>query len=150
MDDPASRYNETVMDHFLNPRNAGSLPGANAVGRAGSGDCGDLVELSLRIQGDRIVEARFRAFGCVAAIAGASVTTELVRGRTLIEALALTNRDVVEALGGLPPHKVECSILAEEAIRSALTAYRGDDCSGSHPLRPDSSGEITDSPPEQP
>ncbi|RME92854.1 MAG: iron-sulfur cluster assembly scaffold protein [Verrucomicrobia bacterium] len=117
------RYNDTVMDHFLNPRNAGPLPNANAVGRAGSGDCGDLVELSLRVEDDRVVEARFRAFGCVAAIAGASVTTELVRGRTVAEALALTNTDVVHALGGLPPRKVECSILAEEAIRAALGAY---------------------------
>jgi len=117
-------YSDVILDHFENPRNVGVVEEADAVGKAGNPACGDRMELTLRIREDRVVEARFRATGCGAAIASASMTTVLLTGRTLAEAEAVTNEDVARALGGLPPVKLHCSVLAEDAIRSALTDYR--------------------------
>ena len=112
------------MDHFLNPRNLGEVEDADGIGEVGEAACGDLMRLSLKIEAGRIREARFKTFGCAAAIASSSMATELVTGRTLEEALRLTNKDVAEALGGLPPGKIHCSVLAEEAIQAALDDYR--------------------------
>ena len=115
-------YNDTVRDHFSNPRNAGTLEGAHAMGRAESGKDGDILQLYLRLDeaGERIEACRFQTFGCGAAIAAGSVTTELLIGRTLEEAASLTREDVAEALGGLPAGKLHCSVLSEEAIAAAL------------------------------
>lgn len=117
-------YNVTVLDHFHNPRNAGDLPGATATGEAVNPACGDRMRLYLKVQENRITEARFKTFGCIAAIASSSQLTEMLRGRTLDEARALTNRDVVEALGGLPEPKQQCSVLAERGLRAALEAIK--------------------------
>ena len=117
-------YSDILIDHFENPRNVGELQDPDAVGRAGNPACGDLLELSLRVSGGRIDAARFRATGCGAAIASSSVTTELLIGRTLEEAASLTNEQVAAALGGLPRQKLHCSVLAEDAIQSALADYR--------------------------
>lgn len=116
-------YSETLLDHFEHPRNAGDLPDPDAFGRAGNPACGDVLELSLRIRDGRIQEARFRASGCSAAIASSSITTVMLRGRTLEEAAAITNRQVADALGGLPPARMHCSVLAEDAIRAALQEH---------------------------
>ena len=117
-------YHPTVLDHFLNPRNLGEVEDADGIGEVGEAACGDLMRLSLKIEAGRIREARFKTFGCAAAIASSSMATELVTGRTLEEALRLTNEDVAAALGGLPPGKIHCSVLAEEAIQAALDDYR--------------------------
>ncbi len=117
-------YSDVILDHFENPRNVGVVEQADAVGEAGNPACGDRMELTLRIRDGRVAEARFRATGCGAAIASASMTTVLLTGRTVAEAGTLTNEDVARALGGLPPVKLHCSVLAEDAIRSALTDYR--------------------------
>jgi len=117
-------YSDIILDHFENPRNVGVVENPDAVGRAGNPACGDQMELTLRIRDDRIEEARFKASGCGAAIASASMTTVLLTGRTLADAGALTDGEVARALGGLPPAKLHCSVLAEDAIRSALTDYR--------------------------
>jgi len=118
-----SQYSAILLDHFENPRNAGSLDDADGVGLAGNPSCGDRLELSVRIRGGVIAEARFRASGCTAAIAGGSVATVMMTGRTLGDAAAITDDDVAAALGGLPPARVHCSVLAQEAIRAALTDY---------------------------
>lgn len=117
-------YGPLLLDHFENPRNVGSVDDADAVGRAGNPACGDLMELSLRVRDGRILEARFRTTGCSAAIASSSMTTVLLTGRSLEEAGALTNSEVAGALGGLPPAKMHCSVLAEDAVRAALEDYR--------------------------
>ena len=113
-------YNETVLDHYRNPRNVGVLEEAEAVGRAENPACGDVLHLYLRIDGDRVVDSRFQTFGCAAAIAAGSRLTEMVTGATLDQVSAIRRQDVVEALGGLPPMKAHCSVLAEDAIRAAL------------------------------
>ena len=118
-----SDYNEKVLDHYENPRNVGRVADPDAEAMAGNPD-GDRMRLTLRIRQGVIEAARFQTFGCVAAIASSSMVTELLRGRTLDDALRLTNRDVVEALGGLPEVKLECSVIAEKAIRAALADYR--------------------------
>lgn len=123
MNETESLYSETVMDHFLNPRNLGDLPDADGVGEVGAAACGDIMKISLRIRDGRIEDARFKTFGCGSAIASSSMATELVKGRTLEEARNLTNQEVVHALGGLPPVKIHCSVLAEEAIKAALDDY---------------------------
>jgi len=117
-------YQSTVMDHFMNPRNAGDLEGANGIGEVGAAACGDVMRISLRIKDGKIEEAKFRTFGCGTAIAASSITTVLVKGLTVEQAASLTSRDIAEALGGLPPSKVHCPVLAEEALRSALKDYQ--------------------------
>ena len=116
-------YNPVVMDHFLNPRNLGDIQDADGVGEAGAAADGDIMRLSLRIREGRIEDARFKTFGCAAAIASSSMATELIKGRTLDEAIQFTNQEVLDALGGLPPVKVHCSVLAEEALKTALADY---------------------------
>jgi nitrogen fixation NifU-like protein len=116
-------YNPTVMDHFLNPRNVGEVPDADATGEAGEPNCGDTLRLTLEIAGGRITDIRFRALGCGAAIASSSMATELLKGRTLDEARHFSNEEVIAALGGLPPAKIQCSVLAAEALQAALKSY---------------------------
>jgi len=119
-----SLYNPTVMDHFLNPRNMGDLEDADGIGEVGAAACGDIMKISLKIGSDgRISDARFKTFGCGSAIASSSMATELVKGKTIEEAMQLSNKNVVDALGGLPPVKIHCSVLAEEAIKAALDDY---------------------------
>ena len=116
-------YSKKVMDHFAHPRNVGEMPEANAVGQVGNQKCGDIMKMMLKIENDVIVDAKFQTFGCGAAVATSSMATELVKGKTVQEALQLTNKAVMEALDGLPAVKVHCSVLAEEAIRAALVEY---------------------------
>ena len=116
-------YSKKVMDHFANPRNVGLLEDANAVGTVGNQKCGDIMKMMLKIENDVIVDVKFQTFGCGAAVATSSMATELVKGKTIQEALQLTNAAVMEALDGLPPVKVHCSVLAEEAIKAALADY---------------------------
>lgn len=123
MSDNYNLYNPTVMDHFLNPRNMGDLPDADGVGEVGAAACGDIMKITLKIANGKIEDARFKTFGCGSAIASSSMATELIKGRTIQEALDFTNQEVVNALGGLPPVKIHCSVLAEEAIKAALEDY---------------------------
>ena len=116
-------YSKKVMDHFANPRNVGLLEGSNAVGTVGNQKCGDIMKMMLKIENEVIVDVKFQTFGCGAAVATSSMATELVKGKTIQEALQLTNAAVMEALDGLPPVKVHCSVLAEEAIKAALADY---------------------------
>jgi len=108
----------------MNPRNMGEIEDADGVGEVGNPACGDVMKLFLKIEGDRIVDAKFKTFGCGAAIASSSMTTELIKGKTIDEALKLSNEAVAEALGGLPPAKQHCSVLAEDALRQALEDYK--------------------------
>ena len=117
------QYSEKVMDHFKNPRNVGEIPDADGVGTVGNAKCGDIMQIYLKIENDVIVDVKFKTFGCGAAIATSSMATELIKGKAVSEALKLTNSAVVEALDGLPPVKVHCSVLAEEAIKTALADY---------------------------
>ena len=118
------QYSEKVMDHFTNPRNVGEIEDANGVGMVGNAKCGDIMKMYLKIdENDVIVDCKFKTFGCGAAIATSSMATELIKGKTIEEALKLTNAVVVEALEGLPPVKVHCSVLAEEAVKSAVADY---------------------------
>ena len=116
-------YSEKVMDHFSNPRNVGEIADANAVGEVGNAKCGDIMKMYLKIEDGIIKDVKFKTFGCGAAIATSSMATELIKGKTVDEALKLTNKAVVEALDGLPPVKVHCSVLAEQAIKTALADY---------------------------
>ncbi len=116
-------YSETVMDHFMNPRNVGSIEDADGVGEVGNAKCGDIMKMYLKIRDGRIEDVRFETFGCGSAIASSSMATEMIKGKTIEEALAVTNRQVVDALGGLPPHKLHCSVLAEESIKAAVKDY---------------------------
>ncbi len=117
-------YSEQVMDHFRNPRNVGAIEDADGTGKVGNPVCGDIMELTIKVEDGRIADAKFRTFGCGAAIATSSMVTELVKGKTIDEALAISNKAVAEALGGLPPVKMHCSVLAEQALRSAIEDYR--------------------------
>ena len=118
------KYSEKVMDHFTNPRNVGEIEDANGVGMVGNAKCGDIMKMYLKIdENDVIVDCKFKTFGCGAAIATSSMATELIKGKTIEEALKLTNSVVVEALEGLPPVKVHCSVLAEEAVKTAVADY---------------------------
>ena len=117
-------YSEKVMDHFTNPRNVGEIADANAVGEVGNPTCGDIMKITLKIENDRIVDAKFQTFGCTAAIATSSTATDMIIGKTLDEALKITNAQVVEELEGLPPQKLHCSVLAEEAIKKAVEDYK--------------------------
>ena len=117
------QYSEKVMEHFMNPRNVGEIENADGVGTVGNAKCGDIMKMYLKIENDVITDCKFKTFGCGAAIATSSMATELIKGRTVSEALSLTNNAVVEALDGLPAVKVHCSVLAEEAVKSALADY---------------------------
>ena len=120
------QYSEKVMDHFTNPRNVGEIENADGVGVVGNAKCGDIMKIYLKIdEGDVITDCKFKTFGCGAAIATSSMATELIKGHTIDEALKLTNAVVVEALEGLPPVKVHCSVLAEEAVKNAIADYYG-------------------------
>lgn len=116
-------YTDTVLDHFLNPRNMGELQDANGVGKVGNSKCGDIMEMYLKIHNNVIEDVKFKTFGCAAAIASSSISTTMIIGKTISEALKVTNKDVLNALGGLPPVKIHCSLLAEEAIKSAISNY---------------------------
>ncbi|NQT74893.1 MAG: Fe-S cluster assembly scaffold protein NifU [Candidatus Omnitrophica bacterium] len=118
-----TRYSEKVMEHFKNPRNVGEIPDANGIGNVGNPICGDIMRLYIKVENERIVDAKFKTFGCGAAIATSSMVTELVKGKPIEEALRISNRAVAEALGGLPPIKMHCSVLAEEALKSAIDDY---------------------------
>jgi len=117
-------YSETVMDHFMNPRNMGEIEDADGVGEVGNPTCGDIMKIFIRVEDGRITDAKFKTFGCGAAIASSSMATELIRGKTLEEAWEISNRAVAEALEGLPPQKLHCSVLAEEGIHRAINDYR--------------------------
>ncbi len=123
MSESYTLYNQTVMEHFLNPRNLGDLKDADGVGEVGAAACGDIRKSSLKLEAGRITDARFKTFGCGSAIASSSMATELIKGRTIEEALKFNNQEVVKALGGLPPVKIHCSVLAEEALKAALEDY---------------------------
>ena len=116
-------YSDKVMDHFKNPRNVGEIPDADGVGQVGNARCGDIMKMYLKIKNNVIEDVKFETFGCGSAIASSSMATEMIKGKTIEEALAVTNKDVVEALDGLPAHKLHCSVLAEEAVKAAVKDY---------------------------
>ena len=116
-------YSEKVMDHFMNPRNVGTIDNASGVGEVGNAKCGDIMKIYLQIENDILVDVKFETFGCGSAIASSSMATEMIKGKSIHEALELTNKAVAEALDGLPAHKMHCSVLAEEAIKNALKDY---------------------------
>lgn len=116
-------YSAKVMDHFMNPRNVGEIENADGVGEVGNPACGDMMRLYLKVAEGKIVEAKFRTFGCGAAIASSSMLTEMIKGKTIDEARAITNQHVADALDGLPPVKIHCSVMAEQAVKSALDDY---------------------------
>ncbi|HCQ90933.1 MULTISPECIES: Fe-S cluster assembly scaffold protein NifU [unclassified Clostridium] len=117
-------YSEKVMDHFTNPRNVGEIVNANGIGEVGNAKCGDIMKVYLKVENNVVVDAKFKTFGCGSAIASSSMATELIKGKTVEEAWDLTNLAVAEALDGLPPIKMHCSVLAEEAIHKAINDYR--------------------------
>ncbi|MBM4271653.1 MAG: Fe-S cluster assembly scaffold protein NifU [Deltaproteobacteria bacterium] len=117
-------YSEKVMEHFRNPRNVGEIENPDGIGKVGNPVCGDIMELYIKVKDNVITDAKFKTFGCGAAIATSSMVTELVKGKTVDEAMKVSNRAVAEALGGLPPIKMHCSVLAEEALKKALDDYQ--------------------------
>jgi len=123
MSDPWSLYNDKIMEHFKNPRNVGEIEDPDGVGRVGNPVCGDVMELYIKVNDGIIVDAKFKTFGCAAAIATSSMVTEMVKGKSIEEALKISNKAVVEALDGLPPAKVHCSVMAEEALKAAIEDY---------------------------
>ena len=118
-----SFYSEKVMDHFTNPRNVGEIPDADGVGEIGNAKCGDIMKMYIKVKDGRIADVKFKTFGCGSAIATSSIATEMIMGQTLEDALKLSNKAVVEALDGLPAHKIHCSVLAEQAIKAAIADY---------------------------
>ena len=116
-------YTDTVMDHFMHPRNVGEIANPSGVGEVGNAKCGDIMKMYLKIKDDRIEDAKFETFGCGSAIASSSMATEMIKGKKLDQVMDLTNKAVVEALDGLPAHKLHCSVLAEEAVKAALKDY---------------------------
>ncbi|MCX7770249.1 MAG: Fe-S cluster assembly scaffold protein NifU [Proteobacteria bacterium] len=125
MADAQGPYSPKVMEHFLNPKNMGEIPDASGIGEVGNPSCGDVMRLYLKINENEIIEdAKFMTFGCGAAIASSSMVTEMIKGKTIEEALKVTNETVAEALGGLPPSKIHCSVLAQQAIEAAIKDYR--------------------------
>ena len=116
-------YSEVVMDHFMHPRNVGVIENADGVGEVGNAKCGDIMKIYLKIENDIITDVKFETFGCGSAIASSSMATEMIKGKSINDAMALTNKAVAEALDGLPAHKLHCSVLAEEAIKNALKDY---------------------------
>jgi nitrogen fixation NifU-like protein len=123
-DDMLGPYSEKVMDHFMNPRNMGDIKDADAVGTVGNPACGDVMRLYIKVENDKIADAKFKTFGCGAAIATSSMATEMIKGKTVDESLKITNEAVAEALDGLPPNKMHCSVLAQEAIEAAINNYK--------------------------
>lgn len=117
------QYSEKVMDHFMNPRNVGVIENPDGYGKVGNPTCGDIMEIFLKIENDVITDVKFRTFGCASAIATSSISTEMVLGKNIKEALEITNKVVAEALGGLPPVKMHCSVLAEQALKEAIEDY---------------------------
>ena len=117
-------YSEKVMDHFSNPRNVGEIPDASGTGTVGNAKCGDIMKIYIKVENDVIVDVKFKTFGCGAAIATSSRATEMVKGKTIEEALKVTNKMVADSLGGLPPVKMHCSVLAEEALHAAIQDYK--------------------------
>lgn len=118
-----SFYSEKVMDHFTHPRNVGEIPNADGVGEIGNAKCGDIMKMYIKVKDGRIADVKFKTFGCGSAIATSSIATEMIMGKSLEEAVKLTNKAVVEALDGLPAHKIHCSVLAEQAIKAAIADY---------------------------
>ena len=116
-------YSDKVMDHFMNPRNVGKLDNPSGVGQVGNARCGDIMKMYIQVEDGVITDVKFNTFGCASAIASSSMATELIKGKPIDQALALTNQEVVDALGGLPAHKLHCSVLAEEAVKSAIQDY---------------------------
>ena len=116
-------YTDTVMDHFMHPRNVGEIANPSGVGEVGNAKCGDIMKMYLDIENNVIKDVKFETFGCGSAIASSSMATEMIKGKTVEDALAISNKDVVDALGGLPAHKLHCCVLAEEAIKSAVKDY---------------------------
>lgn len=116
-------YSEKVMDHFKNPRNLGEIENPDAIGEVGNAKCGDIMKIYLKIKDNIITDIKFQTFGCASAIASSSIATEMIKGKSIEQALALTNREVVDSLDGLPTHKIHCSVLAEEAVKSAIKNY---------------------------
>lgn len=116
-------YNDKVMDHFMNPRNVGEIENPDGQGTYGSPVCGDMMQIQIKVEDERIVDAKFKTFGCGSAIASSSMATEMIIGKTIEEALEITNKDVIDELGGLPPVKVHCSVLADHAIKCAIYDY---------------------------
>jgi len=117
-------YSEKVMDHFMNPRNVGEIENPDGVGEEGNPTCGDVMRISIKVEGDRIIDAKFKTFGCGAAIAVSSMITEMVKGKTLDEALFITKQNIADELGGLPAQKLHCSVLGSDALRMAIEDYR--------------------------
>ena len=116
-------YNETVMEHFMNPKNVGELENPDGTGTYGSPVCGDMMQIQIKVEDETIVDAKFKTFGCGSAIASSSMATSMIIGKTIEEALALTNKEIIDELGGLPPVKVHCSVLADKAIKNAIYDY---------------------------
>ena len=118
------QYSDKVMEHFMNPKNVGEIENASGIGEVGNAKCGDIMKMYLKIEDDVIVDVKFKTFGCASAIATSSMATEMIKGKTVDEALELTNKAVAEALNGLPPVKMHCSVLAEEAVQAAIADYK--------------------------
>lgn len=116
-------YSEIVMDHFRNPRNVGEIENADGIGEVGNAKCGDIMKIYLKVENDIIVDVKFKTFGCASAIASSSMATEMIKGKSVEEAIGLTNKAVAQALDGLPPVKIHCSVLAEEALTAAINDY---------------------------
>ena len=116
-------YSEKVMDHFANPRNVGEIENADGIGEVGNAKCGDIMKMYIKVDGDVITDVKFKTYGCGSAIATSSIATEMIMGKTITEALQLSNKAVVEALDGLPAHKIHCSVLAEQSIKAAIADY---------------------------
>ena len=136
-------YSDIVMDHFMHPRNVGEIENPDGVGQVGNAKCGDIMKMYLKIKDGVIEDVKFETFGCGSAIASSSMATEMIKGKTIDEALAVTNRQVVEALGGLPAHKLHCSVLAEESIKSAIkNDYDRNGIEYDHSRFPDDCGEV--------
>ncbi|MBO7631072.1 MAG: Fe-S cluster assembly scaffold protein NifU [Lachnospiraceae bacterium] len=138
-------YSEKVMDHFRNPRNVGVIENADGVGEVGNAKCGDIMKMYLKIDDETITDVKFETFGCGSAIASSSMATEMIKGKPLAEAMRLTNQAVAEALDGLPDYKMHCSVLAEEAIKSAIEDYERKKRGESSPQVKEENGEDEDS-----
>ncbi|MCK5685517.1 Fe-S cluster assembly scaffold protein NifU [bacterium] len=120
-------YSDKVMDHFSNPRNVGSMDNADGIGEVGSASCGDMMKIFIKVNDDKVIEdIKFQTYGCASAIASSSIATEMIKGMKIEEALKVTTKQIVDALDGLPPHKVHCSVLAADAIKKAIQNYLGE------------------------